>query len=479
MPGRHVPKVILSSKPNKKIYNVEVGDKLLTFDKEKNLVETEITNIIVREVNSWLRIKIEKHEYYVTEEHPFFTTQGIKKAKDLQIGNEIYHSNFKDKLSFRITGIKNPMKDNDIKKKSIENTNYSISGKKISNTIKKKQEEGTYISPYNSLSKKQKEELRKKQSLPKMGDKNPNWSGGSKTPNYDKLKQDIKEGKIKECSICKRKKSLDVHHKDSNRKNDSSENLKVECESCHYSTHEIGYNFWKNNRKDGKKLSAINGLKILSIKEINRNNYPPSLRPNLLKVYNLSCSPYNSFLLDYMWVHNCDTPYAQDETAGQEMSIDDVLKKTVSFGNTNITITGGEPLLQSDIIMVAKELFMDKFQVSIETNGSIYMHPYPGIHYVADWKGPSSGMSHYKWVKNFENLGRESFIKFVIADWADFEDALYIVHLFRHQGCRFAFSPSHDKLDPKILVGWMDKVNMLKKKGVVISLQLHKFLDVL
>ena len=158
MPGRHVPKVILSSKPNKKIYNVEVGDKLLTFDKEKNLVETEITNIIVREVNSWLRIKIEKHEYYVTEEHPFFTTQGIKKAKDLQIGNEIYHSNFKDKLSFRITGIKNPMKDNDIKKKSIENTNYSISGKKISNTIKKKQEEGTYISPYNSLSKKQKEE---------------------------------------------------------------------------------------------------------------------------------------------------------------------------------------------------------------------------------------------------------------------------------------------------------------------------------
>lgn len=75
LPGRKIPKIILSNKPNKKIMDVKIGDKLLTFDRNKNLVETTVVNTIQREVDRWLRLTINNVQYFVTEDHPFFTTK--------------------------------------------------------------------------------------------------------------------------------------------------------------------------------------------------------------------------------------------------------------------------------------------------------------------------------------------------------------------------------------------------------------------
>lgn len=482
--GRHIPKVILSERPNKKIFDVKIGDKLLTFNNKKELVETEVTNLVIRKVDSWLRIKIENHEYFVTEEHPFFTTKGLKQAKNLQVGDEIYHSHFKDKLSFKMRGNKNPMTNEDVKKRVFENTDYKAIGKKVSTTIKRKQAEGIYISSFDSLSKNAQKEVREKLSLSKMGDKNPNWKGGI-APNYEKLKQQIKKGKIKFCSKCLEPKPLDVHHKDNDHENDASENLEILCESCHYTIHKIGYNFWKNNnRVDGKRLIAMNGLKVLSIKKINRNNFPPSIRPKPLKVYNLSCKPYNSFLIDYMWVHNCDTVYAQDSTAGRQMTVEEIVSKVVEHGAKThcITITGGEPLLQqNELIFLIDQLWGKGYkQISIETNGTYKVITWWPVCWVVDYKTSSSRMMEHMLLSNYKQLGTHDCIKFVVADKKDFSDA---IHLITSQGITkpvLAFSPVFVDCEPinvPLLLQWIMQTEALANLKVVMNIQIHKIVN--
>lgn len=493
VPGRHIPKIILSDKPNKKLTDIKIGDKLLTFNDKKELVETEVTNLITREVDSWLKIRIKNYEYYVTEEHPFFTTQGLKQAKDLQIGDEIYHSDYKDKLSFRMIGNKNPMEREDVKKRVIENTNYKLLGKKISSAIKRKQIEGTYVSSYDSLSKEDQQKVGKKISLSKMGNKNPNWKGGSKTPNYDEMKQQIKNGETRVCSKCRKEKPLDVHHKDGNHKNDSSENLEILCESCHYTEHEIGYNFWKNNnRKDGKQLIAMNGFKILSIKKINRNDYPPSLKPKPLKVYNLSCEPYNSFLIDYMWVHNCDTKQAQKVNKKTEFMSADVIHNCIINGYAednifpkNLTITGGEPLMQEKEVLALARMFQDNlYTVCIETNGS-YRIPYTEYVdcWIVDWKSPSSGMRSKMKYSNFMLVGKNDFVKFTIKNRKDFDDATECIEeLYKgRESPKFAFSPQVSKNPDKdifklTLIDWMLNSDICVETKAILNLQIHKII---
>jgi len=84
-PGRRIPRIITSDGVNKKLHEVKKGDKLLTFDDNKKLVETTAIKTMTREVDKWLRIKINGKQYFVTEDHPFFTTKGLKKAKELTI----------------------------------------------------------------------------------------------------------------------------------------------------------------------------------------------------------------------------------------------------------------------------------------------------------------------------------------------------------------------------------------------------------
>ena len=107
-PGRKIPKITLSRKANKKITDIVVGDKLMTYNAKRQLVETEVQQVFKREVDTWLQIKIEGHLYFVTEGHLFFTTVGIKRADELQEGDTILHSTFQQKISFQKT-LCNPM----------------------------------------------------------------------------------------------------------------------------------------------------------------------------------------------------------------------------------------------------------------------------------------------------------------------------------------------------------------------------------
>ena len=397
-PGRRIPRVTLSSVPNKKIHDVEIGDKLLTFDSGRNLVETEVINVINREVEQWYEITIDNILYYVTSGHPFFTTRGLVNAEDLRLGDMIYHLNYKDKLGFRMRGDKNPMTNSDTVKKSKESTDYQKLGQQVSDTVQRKKQEGTYVSTWDLMTDEQKESSKEKHRISKLGSSNPNWAGGPKYPNWDLLKELCRNKVFTSCEICGKKERLQVHHIDETHENDEFENMQLICHQCHSQIHKRGYNFWVSERSDGKVISSdivpSNGKEVQKIKyvDITRHRYyGRHYGPKPLKVYNLSCHPYNTYLVDYMWVHNCDTAYTwrfSDKFPHNDNIVYDkakeikvtptreVIDKFLEINPPMLVISGGEPMLQShEIWMLADELLhraINLKRIEIETAGIIF-----------------------------------------------------------------------------------------------------------
>ncbi|KKN56707.1 hypothetical protein LCGC14_0569360 [marine sediment metagenome] len=492
-PGRRIPRIATAIGPNKKLNEVKIGDMLMTYDSDHNLVETEVVDVLTREVDRWLRIKIDEVVYFVTEEHPFFTTHGLMPASNLVVGDMILHASPDDKVSFSKLGDRNPMKRPDVAAKSTENTDYTSVGKKISTTIRRKQQLGIYNHPWVNMSEDRKAEIRKQFSARMKGDKNPNWNGGSKTPNFDILSELCTAGVINVCTICNNETRVIPHHIDEDPKNDSLANIQIACHPCHNKIHKRGYNFWRGERKDGKVLSAekqlqmlqSNGVEVQEIKLFDRKDFLPSIKPKPLKVYNLTCTPYNTYLIDYMWVHNCDSEYAREIGSGEDMTVAQILTKIKDAGNPpKITITGGEPLLQDRAQALTRTLLDFGYYVSVETNGSIDIADYSlryrdnHISFVIDYKldQPDKMVPD-----NFVNATERDWVKFVIDTDSDFEQAADLVRAFTRLRSQtsFAFSPTvwpgdHNVSDRS---AWLvDKILAAQLWNVALNVQFHKII---
>ena len=87
----------------------------------------------------------------------------------------------------------------------------------------------------------------------------------------------------------------------------------------------------------------------------------------------------------------CDSEYSFYE--GQDMSIVDVIKKVDSYGCKLVEITGGEPLLQKESIILMNEFLKKKYTVMLETGGSLPITNVPKeVIKIIDFKCPSSKM---------------------------------------------------------------------------------------
>jgi len=178
----------------------------------------------------------------------------------------------------------------------------------------------------------------------------------------------------------------------------------------------------------------------------------------------------------------CDTKKSQDPSAGKEMAMEEVIQSVIDLGNTNVTITGGEPLTQKEeLLLLAQILFLRQFDISIETNGSIEIpNSWFVESWVADWKLPSSGMTDQMDLLNFASLSRKDIIKFVIQDRRDFEAAMEIVKIVEKKPSPplFAFSPCFGQAEPLEIIKWMQKENILKRRGSIFNYQIHKIINV-
>jgi 7-carboxy-7-deazaguanine synthase len=69
----------------------------------------------------------------------------------------------------------------------------------------------------------------------------------------------------------------------------------------------------------------------------------------------------------------CDTKYALGESAGDEMSIEAVKDKVLAFEVRHIVVTGGEPLVNDELIALIDAIDDPSLHITIETSGIEYV----------------------------------------------------------------------------------------------------------
>lgn len=175
----------------------------------------------------------------------------------------------------------------------------------------------------------------------------------------------------------------------------------------------------------------------------------------------------------------CDTSYALKETDGKWKTIEDVASEIKRFDNSIITITGGEPLLQEEAVMDLINYLGNSFVFSIETNGSIVPRLVGGrrnVSLVMDWKLFSSGMESKMNLDAFSSLTDQDFVKFVVKNREDFEEAVWMKSILKDSsGCeaKFVFSPVIGELKPSTLASFFEEYEV---KDAILNLQLHKII---
>lgn len=167
----------------------------------------------------------------------------------------------------------------------------------------------------------------------------------------------------------------------------------------------------------------------------------------------------------------CDTTYSFSR--GTSFLLSDIIQSVQDFGCKHVCVTGGEPLLQSNVYILMKDLCDLGYTLSLETGGSLSTEQVdPRVHVILDLKCPGSGMSHKNHWENITRLRQQDEVKFVILDEKDYFYAKEICekyHLYQNAG-EVLFSPVHGALDPRDLVAWILK----DKIPVRLNIQVHK-----
>ena len=169
----------------------------------------------------------------------------------------------------------------------------------------------------------------------------------------------------------------------------------------------------------------------------------------------------------------CDTPHAF--TQGTRMRRADVLAKALAFGCPLVEVTGGEPLLQPDVLPLMTELADAGCTVLLETSGAHDVGPVDRrVHVVMDLKCPDSGECDRNRWANLDALKPTDQLKFVIASRRDWDWAAGVIREHRLDE-RFTCLTStvFGAVKPVELVNWLLEARLFR---VRVQLQLHKYI---
>lgn len=181
---------------------------------------------------------------------------------------------------------------------------------------------------------------------------------------------------------------------------------------------------------------------------------------------NLRCS-----YCDTMWANAPDCPYTKQPP-------EDIVAKILQSGIRNVTLTGGEPLLQPEMPALLT-LLADhpELRVEVETNGAVALAPFCDAArpvFTMDYKLPSSGCEGAMRLDNFALLGPEDTVKFVCGSREDLERAALISQEYGlTERCHVYLSPVFGAIKPAEMVEYMLAQRL---NGVRLQLQMHKFI---
>jgi 7-carboxy-7-deazaguanine synthase len=167
----------------------------------------------------------------------------------------------------------------------------------------------------------------------------------------------------------------------------------------------------------------------------------------------------------------CDTPQAFDK--GEQMSLEEIMKKVEKMKCHHVCLTGGEPLAQKDAPKLIQMLLDECYHLVVETNGAMPLDTLPCVENLTismDIKCPSSGESEKMLFENIEVLGPTDQLKFIIQDDADYVYAKKIIEKYTPK-CEVILTPVGGK-DLKTLAEKVLKENL----NIRVLPQLHKFI---
>lgn len=203
----------------------------------------------------------------------------------------------------------------------------------------------------------------------------------------------------------------------------------------------------------------------------------------------------------------CDTKYSYEQENEnkpyKELSITEIINECKKYKTKNITLTGGEPLVHLDIDYLLKALSEERFDVNVETNGSVSIKKYfdnygipkkgyENVWFTVDYKSPSSMMEQKMLIDNF-NVTKYKYknvvYKFVVGNRLDLEKATDIIknlifkinssdeNEMKHYHNIVYFSPIFGEIEPKEIVEFLQEEDLYNEYTPVrVQLQLHKFI---
>jgi organic radical activating enzyme len=187
----------------------------------------------------------------------------------------------------------------------------------------------------------------------------------------------------------------------------------------------------------------------------------------------------------------CDTKYASTNLNSKVLSIKEILKKVLElkkkFSPTFVSITGGEPLQQKNLVFLIKELKKTKLKLYLETNSTLPERLKKVVSYLdiicANFKLET------KLIKNFAKVidickknKKEFFIKMVVTDKKyDTKIVDKTIQMFKQKKCELlVLQPESNKYklrDKNLFYNlsfWYQQLSSLFKSVQIIP-QLHKF----
>src|SRR5215203_3510447 len=126
----------------------------------------------------------------------------------------------------------------------------------------------------------------------------------------------------------------------------------------------------------------------------------------------------------------CDSEYTF--TGGERMTFDGIFARLEEFGCKLVEVTGGEPLAQKSVFPFITALLDKDYEVLIETGGYVSTKKVDRrAKVILDVKCPASGESERNQWANLERLNPErDEVKFVVADLADWNFALWVIERY-------------------------------------------------
>ncbi len=169
----------------------------------------------------------------------------------------------------------------------------------------------------------------------------------------------------------------------------------------------------------------------------------------------------------------CDTEYAFYD--GKKQTLDEIVSQVRTFQCPLIEITGGEPLLQKNVLPLMSMLSETGHTVLLETSGAHDISPVdPRVHRIMDLKTPGSGEVDKNLWSNIDHLTKRDEVKFVMGSREDYDWSCDKVRKFDLTNrCRAVlFSPIFGRIDSRQIVEWI----LADKLDVRFQLQMHKFI---